>query len=256
MNKNSVADASREKTCVFRQGHASIDLQSRHAKARKIEALLDFPETNTALRMLEVGVGAGGIANYFGTHSSLVCHVDAVDVRDTRQILDGYDFRLVDDARLPFDDAQYDIVISNHVIEHVGDHDDQVMHLREIHRVLKPGGLAYLAVPNRWQLIEPHYRLAFLSWLPGAWRTPYLRWSRRGVEYDCRPLTVPGVESLLRNTGFVFRQEHGEALRLTYQIEQPGSKTGNFFKRLPDSVYQKFRWLFPTLIYIIRRVSP
>ena len=35
-------------------------------------------------------------------------------------------------------------------------------HLREIRRVLRRDGLAYLAVPNRWALVEPHYRLALL----------------------------------------------------------------------------------------------
>ena len=73
-----------------RQGHAALDLQSRNAKARKIEALLGLTPTGRPLRLLEVGTGSGGIAHYFGTHPTLRCEVDAVDVTDTRQIHDGF----------------------------------------------------------------------------------------------------------------------------------------------------------------------
>jgi SAM-dependent methyltransferase len=42
-------------------------------------------------------------------------------------------------------------------------------------RVLRPGGVLYLAVPNRWSLVGPRYRLPFLifrvrserAWTPG-----------------------------------------------------------------------------------------
>lgn len=236
-----------------RRGHAVMDLRSRDAKARKIEELLKLAPGNVPLRVLEIGTGSGGIANYFASHSELRCEVDAIDVRDMRKVKDGYAFTLVDGVKLPFPSGRFDLVISNHVIEHVGDRDAQRLHLDEIRRVLKPGGLGYLAVPNRWQLVEPHYRLAFLSWLPIKWRTPYLRFRRRGPDYDCRPLTVPALENLLHEVGFSFRQEHSRALRLTYELERPDAILyQSFFKHLPDGLYEKMRSVFPTLIYILR----
>jgi SAM-dependent methyltransferase len=48
--------------------------------------------------------------------------------------------------------------------------------LDEVWRVLKPGGLAYLACPNRYSLVEPHYRLPFLSWFPVRWLTFMFGW--------------------------------------------------------------------------------
>ena len=117
-------------------------------------------------------------------------------------------------------------------------------------RVLGPAGVGYLAVPNRWQIVEPHYRLAFLSWLPQAWRTPYLRLRHRGSHYDCRPLTVPQLEALLRETGFSFAQQHARALRLTFELERPHALAYRaVFKWLPDSLYAMLRRAFPTLIY-------
>jgi len=50
----------------------------------------------------------------------------------------------VDIARLPMQDGSYDAVIANHVLEHV-DHDH--LALRELFRVLRPGGVALLTVP-------------------------------------------------------------------------------------------------------------
>lgn len=234
------------------RGHAVLNLPSRDAKARKIEQLLSLAPSARPLRILEVGTGSGGIAHYFGTHPTLRCEVDAVDVEDHRQIHEGYRFTVVNGTRLPFDDAIFDVVITNHVIEHVGDEATQRLHLREVRRVLKGDGMAYLAVPNRWQVIEPHYRLAFLSWLPSPLRTPYLRFRNRGTQYDCRPLTVREIERKFRETGFDFAQHHGRALRLTYELERPQAPAYRWlFRYVPDGSFALLRSVFPTLIYTL-----
>jgi SAM-dependent methyltransferase len=236
-----------------RSGHASLDLVSRDAKARKIERLLGLRPQSRAIRLLEVGTGSGGIAHYFGMHKSLQCDVDAVDVEDRRQVRDGYRFTLLGDVRLPFGDRTFDVVISNHVIEHVGDADAQRLHLQELRRVLDPRGVAYLAVPNRWQLVEPHFQLAFLSWLPASWRSAYVRLRGRGREYDCRPLTTSELERQLRAAGFDFVQEHGRALRVTFEIERPRAfMYTHIVRRVPDGAFAPLRGVFPTLIYLLR----
>lgn len=235
-----------------RRGHAVLDLKSRDAKARKIEALLDLAARPPPIRLLEVGTGSGGIAHYFGNHPTLHCEVEAVDVVDSRQIRDGFRFTRVTDECLPFPDGHFDVVLSNHVIEHVGDAAAQRRHLAELRRVLKPEGLGYLAVPNRWQWMEPHYRLAGLSWLPEPWRSPYLRWRRRGERYDCRPLTAAQAAALLAEAGFTAEQQHGRALRLTYELERPRTLAYRMlFRWLPEGVYAALRRAFPTLIYTL-----
>jgi glycosyltransferase involved in cell wall biosynthesis len=236
----------------LRRSHASLNLGSRTGKARKIAALLQLDKRSGPLRLLEVGTGSGGIAHYFGNAANPLCEVDAVDVVDQRQVHGGYRFTCVKDEHLPFPDAHFDVVISNHVIEHVGNENAQRNHLTELRRVLKPSGVGYLATPSRWMPVEPHYRLAFLSWLPEGWRTPYLRLRKRGQEYDCRPLTVRALEQLLRDTGFKFQQQHGRALRLNYEIENPSSLAYRaIFRNIPDTAYGMLRRIFPTLIYLL-----
>jgi SAM-dependent methyltransferase len=50
-----------------------------------------------------------------------------------------------DICNLPFDDNQYDVILCNHVLEHIPD-DTKAM--QELFRVLKPGGMAILQIPQ------------------------------------------------------------------------------------------------------------
>lgn len=240
-------------TSASRQPHAVLDLPSRRYKGLKIERLLDLASRPQPMRMLEVGTGSGGIAHYFGTHPQLRCEVDAVDVHDSRLVTEGYRYHQVQDTRLPFADESFDVVLSNHVIEHVGDERAQRAHLAELHRVLRPDGVGYLAVPNRWMLVEPHYKLAFLSWLPRAWRTPYLRAMHRGDVYDCEPLQMRQTEHFLSQAGFKYRNICVDAIRLTFEIERPDSIAATFLRRTPDEMLRRLQRIIPTLIYRFSR---
>lgn len=50
----------------------------------------------------------------------------------------------VDIAHVDLPDASYDVVMANHVLEHIV---DDRMAMREVYRLLKPGGVALLTVP-------------------------------------------------------------------------------------------------------------
>lgn len=237
-----------------RQPHAALDLAERSLKARKIERLLALDDLPAMRRLLEVGAGSGGISHYFGTHEILRFQVKAVDVHDSRVVRDGFEFSLVEGTALPFDDECFDVVLSNHVFEHVGDDAAQANHLRELFRVLVPGGVGYLAVPNRWMLVEPHFRVPLLSWWPESWRSAWLKLWGKGAFYDCRPPSRASLEGLLRATGFASEQLHASALRATFEIERPDARVWrSFLRHVPDSAYWLFAGVFPTLIYRLRR---
>ena len=57
----------------------------------------------------------------------------------------------VDVTNIEFPDSQFDLVICNHVLEHVP---DDALAMREICRVLKPGGTAILQVPISHTLVR------------------------------------------------------------------------------------------------------
>lgn len=237
-----------------RKAHATPDLLSRDRKARKIERLLQLP-AERPVRLLEIGTGSGGIAHYFGTHHSRRFDVHAVDVRDDRRVREGYEFHVVADTRLPFPAGCFDAVISNHVIEHVGGRGAQLRHLREIRRVLRSDGRGYLAVPNRWMLIEPHYGLPFLSWLPRALRSPYLAISGRGVAYDCEPLQQHELHALLARAGLDYEHRETEALRALAELERD-DRLARLMAMLPSWLITVFRPALPTFICTLSPPAP
>ena len=235
------------------QSHAALEASTRFPKARKIEALLRLDDRHGPLRLLEVGTGSGWIAHYFASHPSGRFTVDAVDVVDARQVHAGYRYQDVAGTRLPFADASFDVVVSNHVIEHVGDERDQLAHLAELRRVLRAGGIGYLAVPNRWMLVEPHFRLPLLSWLPASLADRYVRVAGKGTHYDCRPLRLPQLERMLAASGLRAANVCVAALRSTLDIERPGSLPQRLLTRVPDGLLEPWRAAIPTLIYRIER---
>ena len=239
-----------------RGGHAVLDLASRDFKAMKIAHLLGLDTDSPRKRLLEIGCGSGGISRWFGEAGPMRWDVEAVDVEDVRLACDGYAFHTVTGTTLPFDDADFDVVLTNHVIEHVGDEAAQRAHLCEVRRVLRKDGAAYLAVPNRWMLIEPHFKLPFLSWLPMPLGHAYVRLSGKGTHYDCRPLTCGRLERMLSESGFAWRQRTGDALRLTFELERPdASLYRNVLRRMPDGAYGLLRRVFPTLIYTLKHAK-
>jgi SAM-dependent methyltransferase len=88
---------------------------------------------------------------------------------------------LKDTVKLPFESESFDIVLSMGVLEHV---EDDLESLREINRILKPGGLFFC------------FFLPFV----GSW-TQYVMRSR-GDNYHERLYTKSKVNSLLKETGF------------------------------------------------------
>ncbi len=236
-----------------RRPHAALNLDGRWPKAQKIERILACGPRSDGrpLRLLEIGTGSGAIAHYFATRAQGAFDVEAVDVLDQRQVSEGYRFTRVEDVALPFPSGTFDVVISNHVIEHVGDEDRQREHLGEMRRVLAAGGTAYLATPNRWQLVEPHFHLPFLSWLPPRWRSGYVRRAGRGAAYDCRPLRMGELERLLSQAGLVHRNAGVQALREVLAIEHRGRWLGIVFGWIPDGVLHALRRINPTHVYVL-----
>ena len=236
-----------------RQPHAILERDSRISKADKIVALLPDLDLSRCHRILEIGCGSGVIASRLAEVAPQA-QVHAVDVKDNRIEHAGFHFSVVDGTGLPFPEDHFDLVISNHVIEHVGDHDAQIDHLREIARVLQPSGIGYLAVPNKWRLVEPHYRLPLLSWLPQSLADAWVRRTRRGDYYDCVPLSAGSAQRLFDESQLQHEDITIAALRATLDIEHPDSLVTSWVRRfLPDSVLKLGMPVIPTLIYRLTR---
>jgi SAM-dependent methyltransferase len=231
---------------------ASLDVGSRRAKAEKIAALIETRRPLAGTRLLEIGTGGGIITALLAELVGSDGEVWSVDVDDLRTTTEGYSFKLVEGVALPFGDGEFDVVVSNHTIEHVGDRGDQLVHLREIARVLAPGGLAYLATPTRWALVEPHFKVPMLSWLPPGQRNRALQLSRRGKVYDIDPRTRPELLALIDEAGLRATEVTMQALRITADVEKPGPVT-RLAAKAPDRVLDALRGGVPTMVFLLER---
>lgn len=80
--------------------------------------------------------------------------------------------RVAGDGRmLPFQNAAFDIVFSNSVIEHVGNSANQQKFAHEVARV---GRRYWIQTPNRRFPIELHLMLPFVHYLPKTWQRPII----------------------------------------------------------------------------------
>lgn len=137
------------------------------------------------------------LANYFGPHfaatSAQTLSVTDPGTGERQRLSLGFEHFNVEDASFPFAPASFDVVLLCEVIEHL--QSDPVKVLREIKRVLKPGGHLILTTPNVSRLENVARMLAGANiYDPYSGYGPYGRHNR---EYNRHELAL-----LLKYCGF------------------------------------------------------
>ena len=135
-------------------------LGSKFLKIRVAEKLIDSLSLKGDERVLDVGCGHGlmlitsakrlrtgraiGVDIWQredqagNSREATLANVHAVGVADRVELRDG------DARQLPFDDASFDVVVSSWALHNIYERDERAKAVREIVRVLKPGGRAAL----------------------------------------------------------------------------------------------------------------
>ncbi|MFZ3597889.1 class I SAM-dependent methyltransferase [Streptomyces sp. BH104] len=107
--------------------------------AHPVPALLDAAGVREGVRVLDVGTGTGAVAALASERGAKVTAVDAEPGMVTRAALAApeADVRLAALPHLPFADDEFDAVVGNFVLNHVG---QPLEALRELRRVTRPCG--------------------------------------------------------------------------------------------------------------------
>ena len=147
----------------------TVDNVTRHAEAAQSGAVPEVPfdlrdefgnqEANLRFlemvgpgpreRTLEIGCGKGGLLHILRQQGRDVrgVEIDEWMIAESRRLYGDLPITASDGYELGYPDGMFDVVISFDVIEHIPDTD---RHLREVHRLLRPGGRYLLQTPNRW----------------------------------------------------------------------------------------------------------
>jgi len=160
--KQDVQQFWNESSCgeVYASGPSQAAYYESHSRIRyQLEPyIVEFAKFHEGANkdVLEVGVGMGADhAEWAKSGPRYLAGIDltsrAVEHTQTRLAAGGLesDVRLADAEALPFDDETFDIVYSWGVLHHSP---DPPRTIREIHRVLRPGGMARVMLYHKYSL--------------------------------------------------------------------------------------------------------
>jgi SAM-dependent methyltransferase len=116
----------------------------------------------SGVRVIDVGAGAGALVTELARCGASCCALDRRVRTIARVEWISHDLNT---GTLPFGDETFDAVVSTEVLEHLR---LQYALLREMVRILKPGGLLLISMPNYWNI---RYRIRYL--LTGNLQNPF-----------------------------------------------------------------------------------
>jgi SAM-dependent methyltransferase len=188
-----------------------FDPLGRLEKAEKVVAVLNdhFGGEASSKIVIDVGCSTGIMTRRFATTFGRVIGLDTDGVGVANgaglALQEGIEPRKLqfcggDGCTMPLADDSVDAIICNQVYEHV---DDQTGLMDGIWRALRPGGICYFGCGTRHVLIEGHYKLPFLSWVPQRLADLYMKLAGKKARYDVRLLSYRNLKNLAWRFGVI-----------------------------------------------------
>jgi len=201
----------------------------------KIKLLKDllktYPDTMVGLRILDIG-GTRSTSTFMkGLFPGPDLYHLNIDPHSLNEVANAI---IADGTRLPFRDECLDMVTSFDTIEHLVSPDSLV---KEVHRVLKQGGLFALATPN---LADIYSRFVFLAgYVPFSYNPSDRRVGTAFTQATCKGehksvFTRRALQEMLQHYGFRIRSQAGYSYYdKFYRFIEPQSESRELgFRRL------------------------
>ncbi len=244
---------------AFSQLHSKevFNIKKRRQKAKKIFSVLNeyFKERPGNLSVLDLGCSAGMISDYLSQKFGRVTGIDndhrAIDYAAHNFKHSNLEFYSRDAINTGFPEGSFDIVICNHIYEHTA---DPRRMMAEIKRVLKPEGVCYFAAENRLNIVEAHYKLPFLSFMPKPLAHLYLNLAGKGEFYEENLFTYWRLKKLVNIFDFkiidyTFKIINQPRRYSAEEMISPGSFKQKILREIIKSAY----WLCPTYIWLLKK---
>ena len=233
------------------------DIKARTIKAKKIFSILeDFcPKDPGTCRCLDIGCSAGINTNFLATkfRDTIGMDIDepAIKTGNSRKKTNT-DFILGDAIHLPFKNETYDVVICNHIYEHVP---DASALMDEIFRIVKTDGFCYFGAGNRFCIIEPHYGLPLLSWFPKPVANFYLFLMNRKRPYYENLRSYSGIKKMFARFSFTdYTIKIIENPERFNAVDIIGKKS--LIRKVPKCIIKLLIPLIPSYIFILSKPQP
>lgn len=239
----------------LRNPGATLDIAGRTRKAEMTCAVLreQLSDNLEGCTILDMAASGGIIADFLAGRTKHAFGIDvdqhAIDFAAAHFQRPNLRFLVADATQAPFPADRFDVILCSHLYEHVRDPSQL---LREIYRVLKPGGICYFAAGNRLTIMEPHHSLPFLSLLPRTAAHYYLRLTHRGRRYEETHLTMWGLRNLVK--AFELIDYTGQIINDPRRYSADDMLKPHTFKtRLARLIARYAYWLLPSYIWILRK---
>lgn len=275
----------------------------------RVDPLFFLPVTKESV-VLDVGCKWGGLTVPFSDYCKQIVGIDTtyetikfLDIRKRELKKENISLAVASALNLPFKECSFDVVILNGVLEWLGYDDNfdatkdygkkrdalnvkkskpddmQKKSIKEIFRVLKPGGALFIGIENRFDLnyffgaLEDHTNLKYISLMPRFLANLYMKLKLK-QEFRTYTYSMPALRTILKKIGFgkiefltafnsyrepdyIFSLEDPRLLRYFLENHRKNNSK-NFFKRAVWKLLVKmniYKFLVPSFLIIAQKAG-
>lgn len=177
-----------------------LDIDQRTIIGKEILAILGHHLGDLSDKVvLDYGCSAGVITNILAKHVKNIVGIDvdkaAIKIANKNFKDKNVTFRHVDGLETRLGSKKFDIVIANQIYNFV---DNDIKLMKEIYRILKPGGICYFGARNKYAFVEPQYDILFLSWYP-KWLSDFIvKRTNKGSNFIGKYRSYYGIKNLVK----------------------------------------------------------